>query len=81
MLVLTPISRFLQELRDMERATQTVFVSNVNLRADDRDVFLFFSKVSEAQCSESMAIIMTFHRHRPSSPPIPVSLDATAVQG
>ena len=29
----------------MERATRTVFVSNVNLRADERDVFGFFSQV------------------------------------
>ena len=35
----------LQELKEMERATRTVFVSNVNLRADERDVFGFFSQV------------------------------------
>ncbi len=29
----------------MERATRTVFASNVNLRADEKDVFMFFSQV------------------------------------
>ncbi|GIL63854.1 hypothetical protein Vafri_17719 [Volvox africanus] len=34
-----------RELRELERATRTVFVHNLSLRADERDLFEFFSKV------------------------------------
>lgn len=32
-----------KELRDMERDTRTVFAYNLNLKADERDIFTFFS--------------------------------------
>eukprot|EP00195_Chlamydomonas_chlamydogama_P016097 CAMPEP_0202891702 /NCGR_PEP_ID=MMETSP1392-20130828/1696_1 /ASSEMBLY_ACC=CAM_ASM_000868 /TAXON_ID=225041 /ORGANISM="Chlamydomonas chlamydogama, Strain SAG 11-48b" /LENGTH=493 /DNA_ID=CAMNT_0049575531 /DNA_START=40 /DNA_END=1521 /DNA_ORIENTATION=+ len=38
-----------KELRDMERATRTLFVSNVNLRADEKDVFKFFSQAGRVE--------------------------------
>ncbi|EFJ45773.1 hypothetical protein VOLCADRAFT_105799 [Volvox carteri f. nagariensis] len=34
-----------RELRELERATRTVFAYNLSLRADERDIFEFFSKV------------------------------------
>ncbi|GLI65866.1 hypothetical protein VaNZ11_009502 [Volvox africanus] len=34
-----------RELRELERATRTIFVYNLSLRADERDLFEFFSKV------------------------------------
>ncbi|GAX73040.1 hypothetical protein CEUSTIGMA_g492.t1 [Chlamydomonas eustigma] len=50
---LTPEERAVREqekeIKDMERATRTVFVSNVNLRADEKDVFMFFSQVTTVQ--------------------------------
>ncbi|GLC69827.1 hypothetical protein PLESTF_000884800 [Pleodorina starrii] len=34
-----------RELRELERATRTIFAYNLSLRADERDLFQFFSKV------------------------------------
>ncbi|KXZ45570.1 hypothetical protein GPECTOR_53g156 [Gonium pectorale] len=34
-----------RELRELERATRTIFAYNLSLRADERDLFEFFSKV------------------------------------
>ncbi|KAF8065916.1 RBM39 [Scenedesmus sp. PABB004] len=36
-----------RELRELERATRTVFAMNVSVKADERDIFEFFSKVGE----------------------------------
>jgi RNA recognition motif-containing protein len=34
-----------QELKDLERAVRTVMVMNINLKADERDIFNFFASV------------------------------------
>ncbi|KAG2454354.1 hypothetical protein HYH02_001379 [Chlamydomonas schloesseri] len=34
-----------KELRELERATRTIFVFNLSLKAEERDLFQFFSKV------------------------------------
>ncbi len=34
-----------RELRELERATRTIFVFNLSLKVDERDLFEFFSKV------------------------------------
>ncbi|KAG2487729.1 hypothetical protein HYH03_013728 [Edaphochlamys debaryana] len=34
-----------KELKELERATRTIFVYNLSLKADERDLFEFFSKV------------------------------------
>lgn len=47
-----------RELRALERAARTVFVTNVNLRADERDLFQFFSKVGKVM---DIKIIMDKH--------------------
>jgi hypothetical protein len=33
-----------RELAELERATRTVFAFNINIKADERDIFTFFSK-------------------------------------
>ena len=33
-----------KELKEMDRATRTVFACNLNLKADERDIFKFFSQ-------------------------------------
>ena len=33
-----------KELKEMERATRTMFACNLNLKADERDIFKFFSQ-------------------------------------
>jgi RNA-binding protein 39 len=34
-----------RELAELERATRTVFAYNLNIKADERDIFEFFSQV------------------------------------
>lgn len=36
-----------RELKELERATRTVFAFNLNIKADERDIFEFFSKAGE----------------------------------
>jgi RNA-binding protein 39 len=38
-----------RELKELERATRTVFVYNLNNKADERDIFEFFSKAGEVR--------------------------------
>ena len=48
-----------QELKEMERATRTVMAFNVNLRADERDIFKFFSQVSNRHSRVSSSYVNT----------------------
>lgn len=34
-----------KELKELERATRTIMAYNVNIKADERDIWEFFSKV------------------------------------
>lgn len=36
-----------RELAELERATRTVFAFNINIKADERDIFGFFSKAGQ----------------------------------
>ncbi|KAF6259385.1 splicing factor, CC1-like protein [Scenedesmus sp. NREL 46B-D3] len=36
-----------RELKELERATRTVFAFNLNIKADERDIFEFFAKAGE----------------------------------
>lgn len=36
-----------REFAELERATRTVFAFNINIKADERDIFTFFSKAGE----------------------------------
>ena len=38
-----------RELKELERATRTVFAFNLNIKADERDIFEFFSKAGEVR--------------------------------
>lgn len=38
-----------RELKELERATRTVFAFNLNIKADERDIWEFFSKVGAAK--------------------------------
>jgi RNA recognition motif-containing protein len=38
-----------RELKELERATRTVFAFNLNIKADERDIFEFFAKAGEVR--------------------------------
>jgi hypothetical protein len=40
-----------RELAELERATRTVFAFNISLKADERDIFSFFSKAGQVGAS------------------------------
>lgn len=43
-----------RELAELERATRTVFAFNINIKADERDIFTFFSKAGEVRWGGSL---------------------------
>lgn len=38
-------TQLMQELKEVERSLRTVMCMNLNLRGDERDIFMFFSRV------------------------------------
>jgi RNA-binding protein 39 len=38
-----------RELKELERATRTVFAYNINVKADERDIYEFFTKAGEVR--------------------------------
>jgi RNA-binding protein 39 len=40
-----------RELKELERATRTVFAFNLNIKADERDIFEFFAKAGEVRAA------------------------------
>jgi hypothetical protein len=40
-----------RELAELERATRTVFAFNISIKADERDIFGFFSKAGQVGAS------------------------------
>jgi RNA recognition motif-containing protein len=41
-----------RELKELERATRTVFAFNLNIKADERDIFEFFAKAGEVRLGQ-----------------------------
>lgn len=42
-----------RELKELERATRTVFAFNLNIKADERDIYDFFSKAGQVSLGET----------------------------
>ena len=42
-----------KELKELDRDTRTVFAYNLNLKADERDLFEFFSQAGEVRSNSS----------------------------
>lgn len=46
-----------RELAELERATRTVFAYNINIKADERDIYEFFSKAGEVSWDLCLGLI------------------------
>ena len=50
-----------KELAELERATRTVFAYNLNIKAEERDIFEFFSKVCLGGTNHAAASLTEEH--------------------
>ncbi len=48
-----------KELKELDRDTRTVFAYNLNLKADERDLFEFFSQAGEVRLNVKIAHFVT----------------------